>query len=233
MSTNTSTSPPTRSAKNRATRPRDAAASKAALLSAAQELFGKQGFDRTTLREIGERAGVDASLVARYFGSKGDLYIAAVVAEQLGTEEVLRYDHLHERYDGVESIADVLLTRTGHDGPGPVMQALIRSDTSAEILAAARDRLGARMVRPLAAAMDDQGSDRAQLRAEIAVAALLGVSLARTLSWFGELAAASKEDLIALTTDALGDFASVRPRDGDTDASTEMPAEHSGRTRRK
>ena len=62
-------------------RSRDAAASKDALLQAAQTLFGEQGFEGTTIREIGERAGVDAALIARYFGSKADLYIAAVAAE--------------------------------------------------------------------------------------------------------------------------------------------------------
>jgi AcrR family transcriptional regulator len=62
-------------------RSRDAAASKDALLQAAQTLFGQQGFESTTIREIGEQAGVDAALIARYFGSKADLYIAAMVAE--------------------------------------------------------------------------------------------------------------------------------------------------------
>ena len=42
---------------SKVSRPRDAAASKDALLQAAQELFGQKGFERTTIREIGERAG--------------------------------------------------------------------------------------------------------------------------------------------------------------------------------
>jgi AcrR family transcriptional regulator len=47
---------------------RDAAASKQALLEAARSLFGQRGFKSTTIRDIGERAGVDAALIARYFG---------------------------------------------------------------------------------------------------------------------------------------------------------------------
>ena len=50
-----------------------------ALVLAAQDLFGQRGFESTTIRDIGDRAGVDAALIARYFGSKADLYIAAVV----------------------------------------------------------------------------------------------------------------------------------------------------------
>src|ERR1700735_2076561 len=68
-------------------RPRDAPASRQALFSAAQELFAQKGFERTTLREIGELAGVDAALLARYFGSKADLYVAVVAAERLGSRD--------------------------------------------------------------------------------------------------------------------------------------------------
>ena len=88
------TSPPPRPG-----RPRDAAASRLALLDAAQELFGKKGFERTTIREIGDAAGVDAALIARYFGSKADLYIAAVVAES-------RDDQRPREYERVEQMAE-------------------------------------------------------------------------------------------------------------------------------
>src|ERR1700722_9550064 len=85
----------------KAGRPRDAAASKDALLRAAQALFGQNGFERTTIREIGERAGVDAALIARYFGNKADLYVAAVVAEDLDQQAPTDYESL-------EQIADAL-----------------------------------------------------------------------------------------------------------------------------
>jgi hypothetical protein len=53
----------------RAGRSRDAAASKDALLQAARTLFGEQGLEGTTIREIGERAGVDAALIVDVLGS--------------------------------------------------------------------------------------------------------------------------------------------------------------------
>src|SRR5271154_200335 len=110
-------------------RPRDAAASKDALLQAARTRFGQQGFEGTTIREIGEQAGVDAALIARYFGSKADLYIAAVVAEDA--------EGIPSEYDGLEQIADAVLTRSDRRGPGPILQAIIRSDTSDEMRDAA------------------------------------------------------------------------------------------------
>ena len=186
----------TRAGRSRDGRSRDAAASKDALLGAAQTLFGHQGFEGTTIREIGEWAGVDAALIARYFGSKADLYIAAVAAEDAeGTPS---------EYDGLEQMADVVVTRADRRGPGPILQAIIRSDTSAEIRDAASHRLARRLVDPLAATMKAQGVDRPQLRAEVAVAALLGINLARSLGWFDEIRSVPREELVALIVDALG-----------------------------
>jgi AcrR family transcriptional regulator len=48
------------------------------ILDAARSLFGTHGYDRTTLRMIAERAGVDPALVARAYGGKDGLFLAAV-----------------------------------------------------------------------------------------------------------------------------------------------------------
>jgi AcrR family transcriptional regulator len=177
-------------------RPRDAAGSRDALLRAAQTLFGQQGFESTTIREIGEQAGVDASLIARYFGSKADLYIAAMVAEEAEAVPI--------EYEGLQHMADVLVARTDRRGPGPLLQAIVRSDTSPEILDAALDRLARRLVDPLVANMSAQGVDRPQLRAEVAVSALLGFRLGRSLGWFDEIRSAPRDEAVALIVDALG-----------------------------
>jgi AcrR family transcriptional regulator len=181
-------------------RPRDAAASRAALLAAAQELFGQAGFERTTIREIGERAGVDAALIARYFGSKADLYIAAVAAESLG-------DQLPTAYEDIAHMASTLLARTDRRGLGPILQALIRLDTSEQIRVAARAHLVRRLVEPLVAGAEAEADGRggqAQLRAEVAVAALVGITLGRSLGWFDELASVPGEEVAALASEALG-----------------------------
>jgi len=51
---------------------------RADILSAARSLFGTYGYEGTTLRMIGEAAGVDPALVARSFGDKDGLFRAAV-----------------------------------------------------------------------------------------------------------------------------------------------------------
>jgi AcrR family transcriptional regulator len=170
-------------------RPRDAAATKQALLGAAQSLFGERGFEATTIRDIGERAGVDPALIARYYGSKADLYIAAVVAEAQSDQHDLEH---------VSDVAEALIARTDRHGLGPVTQALIRSDTIEEIRRAAQAHLTRRIVTPLSAEITRQGLDRPELRAEITAAALLGINLGRALGWFPELETVPKDELVDL-----------------------------------
>lgn len=54
------------------------------LALAAVELFGEQGFERTTAAQIGERAGYSRAMVRRRYGSK-DALLAHVVDQEIGT----------------------------------------------------------------------------------------------------------------------------------------------------
>jgi AcrR family transcriptional regulator len=191
---NTTTGSP---AAGRASRPRDAGASRQALLESAQILFGQQGFEGTTIREIGDHAGVDAALIARYFGSKAHLYIAAVTAEDA--------EGMPSEYEGLAQMAEAMMTRADRRGPGPILQAIVRSDTSPEIRAAALDRLADRLAGPLVASMTAQGVDRPRLRAQVTVSALVGISLGRSLGWFDEIRSAPRDELVPVIVDTLGD----------------------------
>jgi AcrR family transcriptional regulator len=66
------------------TRPRNAAATRAALLTAARELFATEGYERTTVRAVAERAGVNQALLFRYFGNKEGLFAEAATELALG-----------------------------------------------------------------------------------------------------------------------------------------------------
>jgi AcrR family transcriptional regulator len=177
-------------------RSRNAGASKQALLKAAQELFGQRGFEATTIRDVGELAGVDHALIARYFGSKADLYIAALVSEADGDQPL-------SEYEGLEDVADGVVARMDAHGIGPVMQALIRSDTTDQIRQAAQAHVRRRTVRPVAADMTRRGVEEAQLRSEIIVSALFGINLGRALGWFEHLQTVPKERLVELIMEIL------------------------------
>jgi AcrR family transcriptional regulator len=48
------------------------------ILAGARELFARNGFDKTSIRAIAAAAGVDAALVHHYFGTKQQLFAAAI-----------------------------------------------------------------------------------------------------------------------------------------------------------
>lgn len=49
-----------------------------ALLRSARQVFARQGFEATSVREIARDAGVDPALMAHHFGSKEALWVAVV-----------------------------------------------------------------------------------------------------------------------------------------------------------
>jgi len=63
-----------------AIRSRNAERTKSEILKAAQLVFAKTGYERTSTRAIAEEAGADVALIYRYFGSKKELYLAALEA---------------------------------------------------------------------------------------------------------------------------------------------------------
>ncbi|MFD1498609.1 TetR/AcrR family transcriptional regulator [Streptosporangium lutulentum] len=174
-------------------RRRDSAASRERLLSAAGELFADRGFDRTSAREAVERAGVDPTMIARYFGGKAQLFIAVLRTEADIPADLLDPDRL-----------TALLDRMDRHGPGPVIQAGIRPYGDAEAQAAARAELQHRLVAPLRERLAREGDEQADLRAELLVAAFTGVILSRRSGAFEHLSGATADELLPLLRDLLG-----------------------------
>ena len=57
--------------------PRRSDATRAAILAAARERFASDGYERATIRAIAADAGIDPSMVMRYYGNKEKLFAAA------------------------------------------------------------------------------------------------------------------------------------------------------------
>jgi AcrR family transcriptional regulator len=90
---------------------------KAAILAAARERFGAAGFQAATIRAIAADAGIDPSMVMRYFGSKDRLFAAAAEFDlrfpdftELDRAEVGRslVSHFLERWEGDEALVILL-----------------------------------------------------------------------------------------------------------------------------
>jgi AcrR family transcriptional regulator len=183
----------------RTTRTRNAAASREALLASARTLFSERGFDNTTVRDIGDDAGVDPALIARYFGSKVNLYLATVTAEDADSGRP-------EDLETPAQLVEWFVARVDLRGPGAVMQALVRSDSTPEIREAARGHLTRRLVEPLQSMLERRGIDNPRVRAEIAVSALVGVLLARKLGSFTTLGELDRRELVDVLTAMLPDL---------------------------
>jgi AcrR family transcriptional regulator len=69
--------PSTSRAPRRGRRP-GAPDTRATILDAARSAFAEKGFAGTTIRGVASMAGVDAALVHHYFGTKDDLFLAAM-----------------------------------------------------------------------------------------------------------------------------------------------------------
>jgi len=175
-------------------RPHNAAASRAALLAAAREVFRELGYERATTREIGERAGVDPALIARYFGSKENLFIASI-AEVDPAETEIVFDP--------RGFVSFLLEYWEERGHNPLSRALaspvLSEDARREIGAVVSDL----MLRPEAEELRARGVSRPELRAELLVALAVGVAMTRANGTLETLARASRAELLEVLAPAV------------------------------
>jgi AcrR family transcriptional regulator len=175
-------------------RRRDAAATRDALLAAARALFDAHGFRGTTVRMIGERAGVDQALIARYFGGKSELY-QAVLADAGAQPEVTRDDAPAPKRRTIREVVDLLLERVDEHGVGPVLRALTAPEVDAATRAELTERLRERVLTPLTRTLKESGVPDPKLRAELVVAMLIGVIVTRANGSMPLIAAADRHRL--------------------------------------
>ncbi|MFI0774948.1 TetR family transcriptional regulator [Streptomyces sp. NPDC021212] len=162
------------------------------MLGAARELFARHGYEAVTVRDIGEHAGVDASLIARYFGSKAALYRAAV------DEDSLNVNVSPETLDLGAFTVEALHRADRRGAPGPVVQALLSRSDVAEARTTAADEVRTRLISPLANRLAAEGADDPVGRAEVLISCLIGVIALRTSSSFERLSAMRPEEIGAI-----------------------------------
>ncbi|HYD14489.1 MAG TPA: TetR family transcriptional regulator [Allosphingosinicella sp.] len=143
-----------------------------AIEDAARKLFADNGFERTTVRDIGARAGIDPAMVIRYFGSKEALFTLVAMPDlRLPDLGAVAPDSVGETL-----VRHFLLQWEGEQGGGG-MPVLLRS-------AASNDKAGARLrdifraqVLPAVAAAGPP--ETAPARAGLVASQLLGLALTR------------------------------------------------------
>lgn len=165
------------------------------ILTAARELFAENGFERTTIRGVASRAGVDPALVMQYYGSKEGLFAEAARWGEDSTSVV------RAARDDVPTAAlnDVFSRFEAGDREGAV--ALMRNClTHPEAARVMRDEV---MCDRITAVARTIGGPEAELRAGLFGACMMGLTMARYLLEVEPLASASPDDVRRLLDPAL------------------------------
>ncbi|MGZ4330671.1 MAG: TetR/AcrR family transcriptional regulator [Solirubrobacteraceae bacterium] len=175
-------------------RPGQESGTREAIVAAAERLFLERGYEGASMRAIGAAAGVDAALVTHFFGGKANLLAAAVGWPFDPDVEVPRL--LAGGRDQVGRRVVRLFTRTWDDRElrDPIITLLRAAATEPQAAELVDDMLRTRLFRPLLAAL---GSDRPDLRANLAASQLVGLGMTRYILGFEPLASARSDRVIA------------------------------------
>jgi AcrR family transcriptional regulator len=163
------------------------------VLQAARTSFGEHGFDGATIRDVATRAGVDPALVHHYFGSKQQLFVAAM---EFPLDVPTMVPRLLEgpRTELGERFVRLVLELWETPVVRPLLLGVVRSATTDPLAAAMLRRLLAEgPFLALARAIDQPD---AALRAALAGSQLIGLALARYVVAVEPLASAPPEVLV-------------------------------------
>jgi AcrR family transcriptional regulator len=174
-------------------RRRDAGATKTRLLNAARELFLGRGYNAVGLREVAAKAGVDVTLVRRYFGSKQRLFTEATDV----SENVEEIRNATDNALGRRMIARVLDARRDVDAP---LFALLRSSGDPSVVARLNAQLDEGLTRNLAKRITVENW---RIRADMVTALLLGIGVQRVLLRKRPMASGRYEDITAVFLEAF------------------------------
>ncbi|WP_231748763.1 TetR family transcriptional regulator [Mycobacterium sp. M26] len=146
------------------------------ILANAREMFARNGIDKTSIRAIAAAAGVDSALVHHYFGTKQQLFAAAI---RMPIDPTVIIDRM--RQTPVEEL--------GHTLPA-MLVALWDSEMGAALVATMRSILGGADVSLIRTFIEDiitaeiaprvdSPPGTGQLRVQFVASQMLGVAIAR------------------------------------------------------
>lgn len=188
-------------AKNETTRTeqggrRSAEVTQAAILRAARDRFAAHGYERTTIRAVAGDAGIDPSMVMRYFGSKEQLFDAALTID-------LRLPDL--TLADPEALPEVVvrhfLNRWESDPADDALLVLLRSAVTNERAAQRMHQIFAGQVGPALAAAVGHGTARRV--GGLVSAQLLGIALTRYVLRLPAVVELTVDQIVATMTPAI------------------------------
>ncbi|MFF8418287.1 TetR family transcriptional regulator [Streptomyces sp. NPDC015680] len=170
------------------------------ILEAARTEFAERGYDKTSVRGIAKAAGVDSALVHHYFGTKDEVFAAAI---ELSFEPALAIpDVLGDGTDGLgERLARYFIAVWENPASRAPLLAVVRSALTNEAAAKVlRGFVLRRLLERVAEALDVPD---ATFRAELAASHMIGIAMLRYVIRAEPLASADPEKIIEMVAPTL------------------------------
>lgn len=181
-------------------RPSGASDTRDKILTAARELFARNGYANTAIRAVAVRAGVDAALVHHYYGTKQQLFAAAI---ELRVDPMVVLGPLREApvAELGRTLPELLLPLW--DSPaGAGLVAALRSMLTGTEVPLARSFFRDVVIPELAGRIDDPAGSGV-LRAEFAASQMMGVVVARYIVGLEPIASLPAEEIVAMVAPTL------------------------------
>ncbi|MER7699894.1 TetR family transcriptional regulator [Streptomyces sp. NPDC096095] len=177
------------------------------ILEAARTEFAERGYDKTSVRGIARAAGVDPALVHHYFGTKDEVFAAAV--EVTFEPALVVHTVLGGPPGGLgERLARFFLSVWEDPATRSPLLAVLRSALTHEAAAKVlRDFVLRRLLERIAAELDVPD---ATFRAELAASHMIGIAMLRYVIRTEPLASADPEDIVAMVAPALQGYLGER-----------------------
>ncbi|MGW0557027.1 TetR/AcrR family transcriptional regulator [Streptomyces sp. NPDC002926] len=170
------------------------------ILEAARTEFAERGYDKTTVRGIARAAGVDPALVHHYFGTKDEVFAAAI---EVSFEPALVIPAiLGQGAEGIgERLARYFIGVWENPATRGPLLAIVRSALTHE--AAAKVLRGFVLRRLLERLAGDLDVPDPKFRAELAASQMIGIAILRYVIKVEPLASADPEEIVAMVAPTL------------------------------
>ena len=165
-----------------------------AILTAARNGFAELGYDRATIRGVAATAGVDPALVIHYFGSKDELFEAALELPVRPAEILARGAAAGPDRLGATVVRTFLEAWEPPETRVRLMAMLRSAMTNDAAMGMIRDLLVREVFGPITQAL---GVPDAQLRATLVGSQFVGLAIMRYIARLEPLASASVDELVA------------------------------------
>ncbi|MEU8529655.1 MULTISPECIES: TetR family transcriptional regulator [Streptomyces] len=170
------------------------------ILEAARTQFAERGYDKTSMRGIAKAAGVDAALVHHYFGTKDEVFAAAI---EVSFEPALAIPViLGAGTEGIgERLARYFIGVWENPATRAPLLAIIRSALTYE--AAAKVLRGFVLRRLLERVASELDVPNPTFRAELAASHMIGIAILRYVIKAEPLASVDTEEIVAMVAPTL------------------------------